>query len=182
MRSVNKKINNELSDLEDSLRSQIDKLYSVIKEMQVKLDELLRIQNEKKAILNIPMSFDDDPKKGNLSLCVFILYEGSKMDSEFIIEALEKMRDYVANEVKKIRDDLFKQHLEFETKVREKIDKKELEDIESINLSYHIVLERMMENAEISVNNKTKKFVDKTDMKKIRLSIEKQIENLFALI
>jgi hypothetical protein len=53
-------------------------------EMQVKIDELIKIQSEKKAILNIPMSFDDDPKKKK------------KFDEEFIIDALEKMRDYIA--------------------------------------------------------------------------------------
>ena len=53
------------------------------------------------------------------------------MDEEFIIDALEKVRDYVAMEIKKLRDELFRQHMEFETKVREKLDKKELEDIES---------------------------------------------------
>ena len=89
------------------------------------------------------------------------------MDEEMIIEALEKMRDYVASELKKIRDELFKQHIEFETKVREKIDKKELEDIESKDILV-IDIERILENVEISVNNRTKKYVDKTDMKKIK--------------
>ena len=39
-----------------------------------------------------------------------------------------------------------------------------------------------MENVELSVTNRTKKYVDKTDMKKIKSSLDKQIENLFALI
>jgi hypothetical protein len=42
------------------------------------------------------------------------------------------MRDFIAMENKRIKDEMFKFHLEFESKVREKIDKKELEDIESI--------------------------------------------------
>ncbi len=38
-----------------------------------------------------------------------------------------------------MKDELFKQHIEFETKVREKIDKKELEDIESNTIRYLII-------------------------------------------
>mmetsp|Transcript_14528 Transcript_14528/g.14135 ORF Transcript_14528/g.14135 Transcript_14528/m.14135 type:complete len:121 (+) Transcript_14528:1634-1996(+) len=120
----------------------------------------MKAHNEKKTILNIPTAFDDDPKKRK------------KMDEDFIIDAFEKMRDYIAQELKKVKDDMFKQHIEFETKVREKIDKKELEEIEK----------RIMENVELSVTNRTKKYVDKTDMKKIKASLDKQIENLFALI
>lgn len=44
----------------------------------------MKAQKEKNTILNIPTSFDDDPKKRK------------KMDEEFIIEAFEKMRDYIA--------------------------------------------------------------------------------------
>lgn len=39
-----------------------------------------------------------------------------------------------------------------------------------------------MENVELNVANRTKKYVDKADMKKLKSSIDKQIENLFALI
>ena len=53
------------------------------------------------------------------------------MDEEFIVESLEKMRDYIQQENKRLRDDIFKQKFEFEIKIREKLDKKELEDIES---------------------------------------------------
>jgi hypothetical protein len=83
------------------------------------VDELMKSSNEKKMILNIPMSFDNDPKKKK------------NFDEDFIVEALEKMRDYIAFENKKTKDEMFKQHIEFESKVREKLDKKELEDIES---------------------------------------------------
>ncbi len=53
-------------------------------EIQSKLDELMRVHNEKKTILNIPTSFDSDPKKRK------------QMDEEFIVETFEKMRDYIA--------------------------------------------------------------------------------------
>lgn len=51
--------------------------------MYIKIEELLKFHNEKKTILNFPSSFDDDPKKKK------------KLDEEFILEALEKIRDYI---------------------------------------------------------------------------------------
>ena len=97
----------------------ISTLERKLKEVWEKVEELMKVQKEKNTILNIPTSFDDDPKKRK------------RMDEDFIIDAFEKMRDYIAQENKKMKDELFKQHMEFETKVREKIDKKELEEIES---------------------------------------------------
>lgn len=88
--------------------------------MYEKLEELMKANNERKTILNLPTSFDSDPKKKN------------KFDEEIILDALEKMRDYISSEGKKGKDELFKFHIEFEAKVREKLDKKELEDIESM--------------------------------------------------
>ena len=93
-----------------------------LKEVEEKVDDLIKQQKDKNTILNIPTSFGEDSKGRK------------KLDEEFIIETFEKLRDYIAQEMKKIRDEIFKQHIQFETKVREKIDKKELEDIES-NLS-----------------------------------------------
>lgn len=113
------KLKFELSDLDDALRQQIEQLEKRVLEFSRKVDELMKAHNEKKTILNIPTSFDDDPKRKK------------KLDEEFILDAFEKMRDYIAQEMKKIRDEMFKQHYEFETRVREKIDKKELEEIES---------------------------------------------------
>jgi hypothetical protein len=88
------------------------------------------------------------------------------MDEDFIIEALEKMRDYIAQENKRYKDELFKLRLEFETKVREKLDKKDLEDIEK----------RMMENVELSIANRTKKYVEKPELKKYKLAFDKQVK------
>jgi hypothetical protein len=48
-----------------------------------------------------------------------------------IVDALEKMRDYISSENKKMREDFFKLHLDIEAKMREKLDKKDIEDIES---------------------------------------------------
>lgn len=50
------------------------------------------------------------------------------------------MRDFAISEIKKIKDELFKFHIEFESKVREKIDKKDLEDIESKKLNINYLL------------------------------------------
>ena len=35
------------------------------------------------------------------------------------------------------------------------------------------MIERMMENVEISINTRTKKFVDKADAKKLKISMDK---------
>lgn len=90
--------------------------------MLEKLDELYKIHNERKAVVNLPVSFEST-KPGKKNQPAF--------DPELVVDALEKMRDFLTAETKKIREEFFKMHLEFESKVREKIDKKELEDIES---------------------------------------------------
>jgi hypothetical protein len=41
------------------------------------------------------------------------------------------MRDYMTTENKRIRDELFKFYIEFESKIREKLDKELLDEIES---------------------------------------------------
>jgi hypothetical protein len=56
---------------------------------------------------------------------------GKGFDADLVVDALEKMRDYIAVEHKKMRDEFFKLHLDFEAKIREKIDKKDIEEIES---------------------------------------------------
>ena len=45
-----------------------------------------------------------------------------------------------------------------------------------------LFLGRMMDNASMAVDTRTKKFVDKADMKKLKGAFDKQVENLFALI
>lgn len=76
--------------------------------------------------MNIPVSFDLISNTNNS--------KGAKgFDAELIVDALEKMRDYIAVEHKKIREDFLKLHLDFEAKIRDKIDKKDIEDIESKN-------------------------------------------------
>jgi len=75
-------------------------------ETHEKLDELYKAHNDKKAILNIPVNFDmgkSDGKGGS----------GKGFDSDLVVDALEKMRDYIAAEHKKMRDEFFKLHLEF---------------------------------------------------------------------
>lgn len=119
MRQLHTRLKYEISDMEDALKQELASLSKKQQEMLEKLEELLKAQNEKKTILNLPTSFDDDLKKRK------------RFDEEVIMEALEKMRDYISFENKRIKDELFKFHLEFETKVREKLDKKELEEIES---------------------------------------------------
>ena len=40
----------------------------------------------------------------------------------------------------------------------------------------------MMDNASVLIESKTKKFIDKVDYKKLKISFDRQLENLFALI
>ena len=94
------------------------------------------------------------------------------MDQDFILDALEKMRDYIAQETKKQNDSFFKFHYEFESRQREKIDKKDLEAIEK----------RIIESTEIFMGNKIKNYPDKQDLKKLKVYTNKQLENLYALI
>ena len=89
-----------------------------------KLEELYKVHNEKKAILNIPISFETQGTgKGK---------EGKGgFDASLVVDALEKMRDYISSENKKMREDFFKLHLDIEAKMKEKLDKKDIEDVES---------------------------------------------------
>lgn len=47
------------------------------------MEELLKKEADKRAILNIPVSFDDNKSKGG------------HLDEEFMLDALEKLRDYI---------------------------------------------------------------------------------------
>lgn len=86
---------------------------------------LYKIHNERKNVVNLPVSFESTkPSKGKGGNAAF--------DPELILDALEKMRDYIAAENKKMREEFFKLTIEFESKVREKLDKKDLEEIESM--------------------------------------------------
>lgn len=118
IRQVQTKIKYEVSDLDDLIKQDISTIMQRIDKLSDKIEDLVKQQSDKKTILNIPTTFDDPKNKG-------------KMDEDFIVEALEKMRDYIAQENKRMKDEMFKLRLEFETKVREKLDKKDLEDIES---------------------------------------------------
>lgn len=96
-----------------------------MEEIHEKLDELYKVHNEKKAILNIPINFDS-PGKGKDGK-----NNGSGFDVSVVVDALEKMRDYIASENKKMREDFFKLHLDIEAKLKDKLDKKDIEDLES---------------------------------------------------
>ena len=114
----------EIADIEDALRTEVQQITKREDEISEKLEELYKIHNERKNVVNLPVNFESS-KPGK---------PGSKtagLDPELILDALEKMRDYIAAENKKMREEFFKLTMEFESKVREKIDKKDLEDIES---------------------------------------------------
>lgn len=130
------------------------------------MEALIKATNDKKGLLNIPLNLEKgDSKKTAL------------IDEEGLQEHIDKLRESMMQEVKKIKDELFKFHIEFESKIREKIDKKDLEDIES-KLSYGfwnklLFLERMMVNVDQQIINGTKKFVERTEMKKLKAIFDK---------
>eukprot|EP00347_Sterkiella_histriomuscorum_P003865 403362643 len=154
-----------LDDIQDQLRTEVQRINQRMEEIHEKLDELYKVHNEKKAILNIPVNFESKSKgkdgKG-----------GGGFDTSLVVDALEKMRDYIAIENKKMREDFFKLHLDIEAKMKSKLDRTDIEELEK----------RILENVDLQINEKTKRYVDKADLKKIKAQIDKQIENLFALI
>jgi len=113
------KLSYDAQDLEDGLRGELDKIVQRIEDIHAKTEELYKIQKDKTTILNIPTGGfgEGDGKK--------------RMDEEFVIESLEKIRDFINQENKRMKDELLKHHLEMEGKLKEKIDRKEMQDIES---------------------------------------------------
>lgn len=93
-----------------------------MQDIHIKLDELYKVHSEKKAILNIPVNFDEKGKGKE---------GGGGFDASLVIDALEKMRDYIASENKKIKEDFFKLRIELEQKLKEKLEKKDVDEIES---------------------------------------------------
>jgi len=66
------------------------------------------------------------------SVTAFSTVDGKRsLDEDAILDAFEKLREFIAYESKKNKDDLIKVNLQVDGKVREKIDKKDLEEIES---------------------------------------------------
>ena len=147
------------------MRSEIQKLGIKIEDINEKLEELYKVHNEKKAILNIPVNLDlgKNGKGAN----------GKPFDAGLVVDALEKMRDYITSENKKIREDFFKLHLDIESKIKDKLDKSDVEALESNLNLFQLYLERLNEQMDLMINERTKKFVDKADLKKIKAQIDK---------
>ena len=103
-------------------------------------------------MVNLPVNFEST-KPGKAG-------KTGGLDPELILDALEKMRDYIAAENKKMREEFFKLTMEFEGKVREKIDKRDLDDIESKKLNLTLI-GRLTENVEMQLNLRLKKFIEK---------------------
>ena len=119
----------EIADIEDALRMEVQQITKREDEIADKLEELYKIHNERKNVVNLPVNFESN-KSGKAG-------KASGLDPELILDALEKMRDYIAAENKKMREEFFKLTMEFEGKVREKIDKRDLDDIESKRFFFH---------------------------------------------
>lgn len=55
----------------------------------------------------------------------------SGLNEDAILDAFDKMREYVDHEGKRFKDEMFKLNLQVDAKMRDKIDKRDLEEIES---------------------------------------------------
>ena len=73
------------------------------------------------------------------------------------------MRDFIAQESAKTNESYFKFKHDVEGKQREKLDKKDLENIEK----------RLMEQAEMYLSVRAKTFSEKADIKKLKLYTNK---------
>ncbi len=89
----------------------------------------------------MPVSLDFNKKDKKAS--------GGTLDEEMVLEHLEKIRDFMLAEIRKARDEQFKQVLDLENKIRDKIDKKDLEEIESKIIDPDLPLEKIIMNVDL---------------------------------
>lgn len=151
-------INITLGSLEENIKETQDQFNAKLAELQASFEKVSSKDKDKTTILNIPTGgFDDGTKK---------------IDEDFIVDAIDKLRVFFQAEVKHVRDDMFKLQVEFENKNRAKLDRAELEEIEK----------RINEAVELEITNRTKKYVDKPELKKVAKAFDKQVENLYALV
>lgn len=98
-----------------------------------------------------------------------------------MVESLEKLRDYITLETKKIKDDHFKYHFEMEGKLKEKLDKADVLEVES-TVSHLTIIERLIGCVDLQINERTKKYVEKVEIQRLKKNFDQQIENLFSLM
>lgn len=73
----------ELSNLEENMRLEITKITNKFNIMNEKVEDLLKLSQERRPVMNIPVSFDK------------VKTSGGKLDDDAVIDALEKMRDFI---------------------------------------------------------------------------------------
>ncbi|CDW89676.1 UNKNOWN [Stylonychia lemnae] len=128
--------------------------------------------NERKGTASMPISLDlMDSKRGN--------------EEEGVPELLNLPRESSAVEAKSLRDEIRRVQQTLEHKMKEKVDKRDLEEIKGIIrqfLALFYFLANMLKFIDEELQQKTKRFVDKQDLKMYKTYLEKQLENLFTLI
>lgn len=128
-----------MQDQDEQLRLDIEMVKRRNDEILRKIDDLNKQNNEKKTILSLPSKLDTAKKHNTL-------------DQDVIFEALEKMRDYISQSDKKTRDEIFKTHIDFDGKVKEKLDKNALLDIESKEYYFITISFRQIDRQYIPYN------------------------------
>ena len=87
------------------MKNEISKVLLDITATQERIEALEKTQRAKQNVLEIPTAGFGDTEGGK------------KMDEDFIIDALDKIRDFIVLENKKMKDELLKMHLEFTGKL-----------------------------------------------------------------
>ena len=99
-RQVISQLRVDISDVEDKLYSEIRDVQSKITEHGNKFEEIARKDQEKKNIVNIP------------TVTAFNTVDGKKsLDEDAILDAFEKLREFIAYESKRHKEDLVKINL-----------------------------------------------------------------------
>ena len=130
----------------------------MMKNLTDDLEEMKAQKKEEKNLLTIPQGGWSDPNK--------------MTDDELIGVIMDKVELRVQKDFRTLDNDIQNLKMEHGAKIREKLDRKELEEVQKV--LYLSVAEQLQE--------KTKKFAEKLEVKKLAKVVDKQIENLFSLI
>ena len=99
------------------------------------------------------------------------LYSG---EEETHVESNDKVKDIITAEIRKVRDEILRLNLSVDQKIRNKLDKSDIEEVESKLFVIMIInLEKLLEIIIHDLEGRMKKYVDKVDQKKLRTIIEK---------
>lgn len=89
------------------------------------------------------------------------LYSG---EEETHVESNDKVKDIITVEIRKVRDEILRLNLSVDQKIRNKLDKSDIEEVESKSFLIMIInLEKLLEIIIHDLEGRMKKYVDKVD-------------------